>query len=107
MRDHNIKKKAFEEKIAKARKGEDEGEVDNENKIIDLEAMNDVDMGVIGELENVKKQKKVKKINKKTDNDMDIDNDNSGNKGNQKGKLKVFHAKKKKKSKSFYITNYV
>lgn len=108
MKDRNIKKMEYEQKLLKARNGEttlEDVEMDNENKIINLNTINN-DMYMDDVDVSVKKKHKSQKIDKKVNNsnagDMDIDTNK-----NEGLKPRKYNTKKKKKNKSYYIANYV
>jgi hypothetical protein len=103
MKDRNIKKLAYEENLARAIKGDDDVEMGNENKVIDLNAINKHDSESM-KIDDVstKAVKKVKKVKKENNDAMDVDTNNTTN---TKPKTKKFV--KKKKGKSHYIMNFV
>jgi len=107
MKDRNIKKLDYEERLSKAMKGELEDgdvEMDNENKVIDLNQIYKNDTMKLDDdgLESVKKPKKIKKVVKNEDK-MDIDEDKKVSERKQKTYI---NKAKKKKNKSYYIVNY-
>ncbi len=120
IKDKNLKKREYLEKLEKARKGVNDSNnnevMENEDKVIDLnDIYNNLDMMNLEEEVSVKKNKKKKSIqtnNKgvKKDQNKDIDMDleiRGKNRKEKRSNNKKKKGNKKRKSKSHYIVNYV
>jgi hypothetical protein len=102
----NIKKQNYENELREARENNlNNEEIGNENKVINLNDLNEINMNSQVQTENQTFQKKQKKFVRP--DAMEIDGETNNNNKKENGKTYRKIQKKKRKSKSYYLANYV